>query len=505
MNLCCRAVFGAALLVCSASNPVTAQTREDKVAEAEAGGPGADEREGGLEVPGTFPTIGEALMAASPGDTVTVSSGTYRESLWIDRAVVLIGRGWPVVDGGGEGHVIEAVAPITLRGFVVRGSGDRVDAEHAGIMVRDAPARIEANRFEDVFYGIYLKNAPGSVVRDNRIEGKPFPRPRRGDGIRLWESSGSLIERNQVIGTRDVVIFFSDGLVVSDNLITDGRYGLHYMYSDQNRFERNRFLRNEVGAFIMYSADIRLIDNVFAEAEGLGGMGLGLKDADDVVAAGNLFARNGAGIHLDNSPLTRGAVNRFEDNLIFDNRVGVRLLPAVQGNTFHGNDLVDNLRPVEIAGRGGSGFRNRWQYNFWSDYAGFDAAGDGIGDTPFVYARIADELVVRHPALQLFALSPVMQTLDVLSRVFPLLEPQPTAVDSNPRLRAAQLTRWEREAPVPTAVAGPRGAPAAGVLVWAGLGLLAVGGLGAAFRRPVTFRRRGAERTGFVARLGHDR
>ena len=38
-------------------------------------------------------------------------------------------------------------------------------------MVRDATARVDGNRFEDVFYGIYLKNAPGSFIRDNLIEG----------------------------------------------------------------------------------------------------------------------------------------------------------------------------------------------------------------------------------------------------------------------------------------------------------------------------------------------
>ncbi len=204
----------------------------------------------------------------------------------------LVGEGRPVLDGGGEGHVVEALAPVSLRGFVVRGSGDDVEREHAGVMVRDAVARIEDNAFEDVFYGIYLKNAAGSTVRANRIRGKPFSPARRGDGIRLWYSSGARILDNDVRGMRDVVVYFSDSLLVRGNAIRDGRYGLHYMYSNHNAFEENVFEDNQVGAFIMYSADVRLRDNVFASAEGASGMGLGLKDADAIRAEGNLFLEN---------------------------------------------------------------------------------------------------------------------------------------------------------------------------------------------------------------------
>jgi nitrous oxidase accessory protein len=435
-------------------------------------------------VDGAFSTISAAVAAARPGDTVVVQAGEYAERLRIDRPMTLVGQGWPVIDAGGTGHVIEATAAVDIRGFVIRGSGIRVDAEDAGLMVRDASAHVEDNRFQDVFYGIYLKNSPGSVVRANEIVGKPLPRPRRGDGIRLWASSGSVIDGNRVTGTRDVVIFFSDSLEIRDNIVTDGRYGLHYMYSHHNRFLRNRFERNEVGAFIMYSTNIELRDNVFSRAAGLRGMGLGLKDADAIRAIGNMFVANDAAIYLDNSPLTRGVVNTFSGNLVFNNGVGVRLLPAVNGNVFEDNDFVDNRRPVEITGGGaGRGPGNRWNANYWSSYAGFDGDDDGFGDTPFVHARIADEWVARHPALQIFAFSPAVQALDVLSRFFPLLQPQPVVVDSTPRARSAELDRWAAAPPVRTATperpALPRSLTAA---AWAGLGLIALGGLGSVFR-----------------------
>ncbi len=334
-------------------------------------------------------------------------------------------------------------------------------------MVRGAPAVIEDNRIEDTLYGIYLKDAPGSTVRGNAIRGKDFPPPRRGDGIRLWYSPRSTIADNEVMRVRDVVIYFSDSLRVTDNVIRESRYGLHYMYSDDNRFERNRFEANEVGAFIMYSKGIRLESNVFANAEGPSGMGLALKDADRIDAVDNLIVENAIGVHLDNSPGERDATNRFSGNLVLLNGSGVRLLPSVRGNVFEGNSFVANDRPVEVAGgaaRDQAG-QNRWGGNHWSAYAGFDSDADGVGDTPFQHARIADELLSRHPELRVFSGSPALSLLDVLGRFFPLIEPEPVAVDSVPRVRAAALERWRSHPPVPVVGLESR-SPAPAALAW---------------------------------------
>lgn len=431
---------------------------------------------------GGFATIGQALAAAGEGDTVVVASGTYREALTVARGVTLLGEGWPVIDGGGAGHVVEATAPLEIRGFVIRGSGTGVDREDAGVMVRGARARVEGNRLEDVFYGIYLKDAPGSLVAGNVIRGKPLALPRRGDGIRLWYSPDTRILENEVHGTRDVVVYFSDDLVAADNLVTGGRYGLHYMYSHRNRFLRNVFRGNQVGAFIMYSRDIVLRENVFAEAEGPGGMGLGLKDADEIVVEDNLFVRNAVAIYLDNSPTARDARNRFAANVVLYNGAGVELLPSVRGNDFRGNAFAGNGVPARVAGgsRPGQAEQNDWDGNHWAGYAGFDADGDGVGDTPFVHARLADELASRYPAFRLFTLSPAMRAVDALSRFFPLIRPQPVVVDSAPSLDAPALSRWEKNPPVGIAAAAVAGDPGAGPGVgaaWAGVALLSLAAL----------------------------
>ena len=434
-----------------------------------------------LEVGPGFPyaTIGAALADAQAGDTIRVTAGKYGERIRVRLPVTLIGEGWPVIDGGGVGHVVEALAAFEIRGFVLRGSGSDLEAENAGVMVRGAPARVIGNRMEDVLYGVYLKQSPGSLVAGNRIRGKPFDLARRGDGIRLWYSPDTRVAGNEVRGVRDVVAYFSDRLALDDNVVRESRYGFHLMYCGHSRLTGNRLYENQVGAYLMYSSRFRLIGNVFADAAGASGMGLGLKDSDEIVAEENLFLENSVGVHLDNSPSGPARPNRFVGNTFALNGVAVRMLPSVTGNGFHENDFLANDAPARVAGgaRAGQVAQNDWSGNHWSGHAGFDRDGDGTGDAPYVHAHLADDLLERRPELKIFAFAPALKALDELVRFFPLLRPEPVVVDPEPRLAIVPARRWREEWP------GARPAVPVALLGW-GLGAAAsLGALAAGVRR----------------------
>lgn len=387
-------------------------------------------------LPGSFPTVGAALAAAQPGDTVRVLPGVYTEHATVTVPLTLVGAPGAVLDGGGRGTVLTIRAPdVTVRGLTLRGSGMVQSREDAGILAERAHRlAVEGNRFEDVLFGVTIKETHDAVIRNNAITGKVLDHARRGDGIRLWYSHRGRVAGNTVRRVRDVVIWFSDSAVVEDNSVADSRYGLHYMYSNASRFDRNRLTGNHVGAFIMYSTNITFRDNLIADAQGTTGRGLGFKDADHIVAERNILVNNAVGISLDNSPRSVGVTNAFRGNVIAYNDVGVFLLPSVHDNHFVNNALLDNGRPVVVSG-GGTATGNRWTRNYWSDYAGFDENGDGIGDTPFVYARLADDLFAKHEPLTLFDQSIASDLLNMVGRVLPFLRPEPVVVDSTPWLR----------------------------------------------------------------------
>jgi nitrous oxidase accessory protein len=403
---------------------------------------------------GTFRSIQAAVDAARPGDTVRVAAGVYHEHPVIDSPVVLLGAPGAVIDGDGRGSVLTVTAPATVRGFTIRSSGADQSREHAGIMVRESDGVVIAdNRFEDVLFGIYVKQSDSVVIRGNQIVGKNLAMPLRGDGIRLWYSHDGRVADNELRHVRDLVIWFSNGTQVHGNLVRDSRYGLHYMYSDRNRFEENRFIANHVGAFIMYSDDITFRGNLFADARGTTGRGLGFKDADGITAVDNVLVKNAIGISIDNSPTSVGVVNHFRDNVIAYNDVGVWMLPSVHDNHFSGNQFIDNVQPVGVSG-GGTALANAWRDNYWSEYAGFDEDGDGHGDTPFVFERLSDDLLAKHEPLLVYNLSLATSALNTLSRVFPLLQPQPIVVDSLPRTEWTLSTGGEADGGRPLAAAG---------------------------------------------------
>ena len=418
---------------------------------------------------GGYPTIGAALADARPGDTIRVAAGHYRETVVVEVPVVLVGVGRPVIDGEGEGTVIELRAPSVLAGFEIRGSGRILDQENAGVLVLADSCQISDNVLEDVLFGIYLKDSQGTRVNGNRIVGKDRPIGVRGDGIRLWHSNDAIVEDNVVRRTRDVVIYFSNGLMFRGNQVTDGRYGLHYMYSGNNTFERNEFARNDVAAFIMYSSDIVLRHNVFAQASGRSGYGIGLKDADRIEIVGNLIVQNQVGLYFDNSPSAAGAVNDIRDNVIAFNDVAVDLLPSVRENDFSRNTFVSNIRDVSVSG-GGTALANRWGGNRWDNAAAWDADDDGALDQPYRIDRLSDDLFARYPDLRLFELSPAAMALDALGRFFPLLEPQPIVVDSTPRPmpRRVEMSDVGLGRPADSRKSRQRGTPLIAAL-WLGL------------------------------------
>ena len=384
--------------------------------------------------PAGFASVQAALDAAHPGDTVVVRPGIYRERPIIRSPVVLRGEPGAILDGEGDGVVLTVMATARISGLTLRGSGRDLVREHAGVMVLEADdVVIEDLVLEDVLFGIYAKQSARPLIRRNQVEGKPLPMGERGDGIRLWYCQGGEIVGNTLTRTRDLVIWFSSNLEVRGNVVRDSRYGVHYMYSDHNRFEDNQFRNNHVGAFIMYSSDIEFRGNLFLEGYGASGVGLGLKDADDIRAIENAFVGNAAGVTLDNSPTSVGVVNVFRGNLVAYNDIGISLLPSVHSNEFSGNSFVENTTPVSVSG-GGDALENAWRHNDWSGYAGFDEDGDEVGDTPYRHERVADALFARHPELRWLVLSPAAGALDLLGRLFPLLEPRPVVIDSAPAL-----------------------------------------------------------------------
>lgn len=386
----------------------------------------------------------QALVDATPtGGTLVLAPGTYTGGVVVDRPLTIEGAPGVVVDAGGEGTVVTITADdVAVRGLVLRRSGISLDREDAGIRVEGSRAVIEDNILEDVLFGILLVASTDSVVSGNTIGAKDLDPGRRGDGIRLWESDRSVVRDNVVEHGRDLLFWFSTDIEITGNRVRGGRYGLHFMYADSVLVAGNRLEGNSVGAYLMYSNDLVFRDNVVTGSNGPSGYGLGLKDVDGVEATGNRIVANRVGVYLDGSPFTPDVVHHFTGNLFAFNDVALLFLPNVAGNAFSGNAFVDSREHVAIAGSGRlSG--NTWHVgelgNHWSDYAGYDADGDGVGDVAYRIDDLFGDASGRHPELLLLSGTPAARVLDAAAEAFPAMRPEPRVVDEAPLVRAPLL------------------------------------------------------------------
>jgi nitrous oxidase accessory protein len=421
---------------------------------------------------GDYDDLAGALAAARDGDTVEVRGGVHAGPFAVRHAVALVGVGQPVLDGAGEGTVLTfETAGGRIEGFRIRNSGDRNVKEDAGVLARGTVV-VRGNELVDVLYGVDVEAGPGSVIEGNTIVGRDIDVARRGDAIRLWESPDSRVAGNTVSRSRDVVIWFSEGVAVADNVVSDSRYGLHFMYAAGSRVTGNRFEENAVGAYAMYSADLVYEENVFRGNHGPSGYGIALKDSDRITVRGNVLVGNRTGLYLDNSPGLPDAHNEIRGNTIAYNDIGMAFMPSVKRNGIGDNSFVENLQQVAVLA-GGDFSGNDWtpggRGNFWSGYAGYDADGDGLGDLPYQEVSLFYDLLQRNPELRVLTLSPAQAALDLAARTFPVFQPEPTLTDSAPRVEALPPA-----VPAPEANAAPLAALAAAlvalsvaVAVWA--------------------------------------
>jgi nitrous oxidase accessory protein len=400
----------------------------------------------------------EWISSAPPGAILRVPPGVYHGPIVIDKPLTLLGDGQAVLDGLGRGTVVHIIAPdVTMKGFVIKNSGRSLAHEDSGILVEAPRARIEENELSDVLFGIYLKNAPGSIIRANRVRGLDVPEAERGDALRLWYSSDVLIEGNQTYNARDAIIWYSARVTVRANRFQGGRYGVHLMYCKEITIESNLLSKNFVGVYAMYTQNLTLRQNLSLGHRGPSGYGIGLKDTDNAQIVENVIADNSVGAFIDNSPSESNSSVLFRRNLFAYNETAVLMFPSVRGDVFTENSFIENFEQVGIAG-GGEPHGNSWTQNYWGDYLGYDADNDGIGDLVYKSERLFEHLIDRHPQLRLFLYSPAIQALEFAARALPIFKPQPKLTDPRPLmaplLPTLALERLEAHESAPVGVIG---------------------------------------------------
>jgi nitrous oxidase accessory protein len=378
--------------------------------------------------------IQKAIDRAGKADTIVLAPGLYQEgTLRITRPVTLLGETGAILDGR---HEVELLlisgSNVTVSNIRFQNSGYSPMNDYAAIKIIDATGiRIEHNEINHAYFAIHVSNSHRVTIRNNKLKGKPGSEQLTGNGIHLWKCDDALIEKNQVTGHRDGIYFeFVTNSHINDNLSTGNmRYGLHFMFSHNDRYTRNIFRNNGAGVAVMFSKKVVMEQNLFDENWGAAAYGILLKEITDSKIERNRFIRNTIGIYMEGSNRIQVTSNQFSNN-----GWAARVQASCEDNNFSQNNFSGNSFDIATNGRL---VLNRFDNNYWDKYDGYDLNRDGTGDVPFHPVSVYAMLVEQNPASLMLMRSFFVNLIDKAERAIPSLTPA-ELVDKTPHMKPFQ-------------------------------------------------------------------
>ena len=382
-------------------------------------------------------TIAQAVAKAKKGDTIIVQKGTYPENnILLDKPLTLIGKDRPIINGQFKGSILKIQADsITIKGFRLANVPFKATEEQAAILLdKSKKFLIEDNIMDQVCFGVLLRKGRDGIIKNNKISSNATQQYNSGNAIHLWSCKNIKIIGNEAANCRDgIYIQFSSKSYIEGNYCYKNlRYGLHFMFSDDNEYYRNKFSENGAGAAVMFSKRVKMVGNTFQDNWGPSSYGLLLKELYDSELVGNTFYRNTIGINGENC--TR---MKYNENTFTENGWGIRIRGGCYQNDFWDNNFFNNTFDVAYDNNVND---NKFRSNYWSDYTGYDLNKDGVGDVPYRPVKLFSYISNRTPESIVLLRSLFIDIMNFSEKVAPVFTPE-NLIDETPRMEPVKKTK----------------------------------------------------------------
>jgi parallel beta-helix repeat protein len=303
-------------------------------------------------------SVTPTLPIQKVGDLYTFTGDIFELTLVVQRSNIII---------DGAGHTLQGNAS---------GQGIRVEATNVTIK------NLEMHKFSNA---VSISEASNNTITQNHITNN-------GRGIVLDKAKYNVVENNTISSNSGL------GILIYDN-------------SDCNQIVGNNITFNEDGVWCELTTPtsdyISVVGNNISDNENFGVL---LRASYGCTVVGNDISRNRCGIELSGDDSHDCII--AENNIAY-NEEGLELLSGYVSEIYH-NNFLNNSRHLREKMTAHI-WNNDGHGNYWSDYNGTDANGDGIGDTSYI---INSNNVDSYPLMYPYNIEKGTMTL-------PTTEPQP--------------------------------------------------------------------------------
>ena len=395
-----------------------------------------------LEVGRDARTIQAALDAAPANATVRIPSGTYDETVVVERPVTIRGDN-ATIDGGGSGTVIEVRSDdVAVTGVTITGVGNETRAPEGATRGSSGETGSEWGQGIEQAYGhadagLLAVETDRLYVDDVRVETP-------ASGIALRDVGRAVVEETTVEGSDEWLdgfmglVSIRSPVVVQNSTFVDGRDGIYTHRAHGSVVRNSRFEGNRFGVHYMYTSELLNANNVYRgqTSGGITIMTASTHNAvvgNDIRNAGSALTPSGsrsyiAGNVVANSTLgisTAASNSVYERNVVYGNEIGFRASSLRPTNRVVNNDIVANDEPVTAS----TGPLYLWSHQGVGNYWGGAQVRPGQGG--YVPTDPIDGSQHRIGGTATLAASPAARLLDSLRDTTPGIR-DATVMDTAP-------------------------------------------------------------------------
>ncbi|MFT4533448.1 MAG: nitrous oxidase accessory protein [Saprospiraceae bacterium] len=378
----------------------------------------------------TYQSIDSAYNQCIAGDTMLIKRGDYKIETWvIDKAITVRGEtGAHIISANGSEIVTVTANDVTIEGLTFSGVTTNYLKENAAIRIRKSRRfSINDNTINDCFFAIYLEKAKDGFVGNNLIDGNASSDAASGNGIHAWHCDKLEIQNNEVLHHRDGIYleFVNNSSVDKNYSHLNNRYGLHYMFSNDDTYTENVIERNGVGVAVMFSRRIIMKNNTFAYNWGHAAYGLLLKEIYDAEIVDNHFIENTVGIFVEGSNRINYLRNEFRRN-----GWAIKFSGGCDTNVIENNNFLYNSIDLVVSSKLSN---NTFNSNYWSEYTGYDLDKDGVGDIPHYPVKLYSYIHQQVPESVVLMRSLFVDIINFAEKVSPVFTPK-DVLDNTPKM-----------------------------------------------------------------------